>query len=67
MHIPSSPPGWSPPPDPRRPGAVEESRSIDLAELVRFRDKLVHTMDDLIDEYDRLLRAEPPAGRRPGV
>ncbi len=67
---PSSPPGWRPapnPPDPRRPDAVEESRSVDLAELVRFRDKLASTMDELIDEYSRLLPAEPPWRRRSGA
>ncbi|HEY8304331.1 MAG TPA: hypothetical protein VIG42_07060 [Solirubrobacteraceae bacterium] len=65
VHSPSSSPGWSPPPDPRRPAAVEESRSVDLAELVRFRDKLARTMDDLIDEYSRLLPAERLPRRRP--
>ncbi len=67
VRSPSSPPGWRPPPnppDPRRPDAVEESRSVDLAELVRFRDKLASTMDELIDEYSRLLPAEAPWRRR---
>ncbi len=61
---PSSPPG-PPPPDPRRSDAVEESRAVDLAELVRFRDKLARTMDELIDEYSRLLPAEPLPRRHP--
>lgn len=65
VHPPSSPQGWPPPPDPRRSAAVEESRSVDLAELVRFRDKLARTMDELIDEYSRLLPAEPLPPRRP--
>jgi hypothetical protein len=44
---------------------VEESQSLDLAELVRFRDKLATTMDALIDEYSRLLHVErPPQPRR---
>jgi len=54
-----------PPPDPRRPAAVEESRAVDLAELVRFRDKLARTMDELIDEYSRLLPAEHLPRRLP--
>jgi hypothetical protein len=62
---PSSPRAWPPPPDPRRSAAVEESRAVDLAELVRFRDKLARTMDDLIDEYSKLLPAEPLPPRRP--
>ena len=80
MHAPSSPPGIHPPasppgshlppphrPDPRYPAAVEESQSIDLAELVRFREKLASTMDALIDEYSRLLSVEPPSRPRPGA
>jgi hypothetical protein len=62
---PSSPQAWPPPPDPRRSAAVEESRAVDLAELVRFRDKLARTMDELIDEYSKLLPAEPLPPRRP--
>jgi hypothetical protein len=64
LYPPSSPPG-PPPPDPRRSDAVEESRAVDLAELVRFRDKLARTMDELIDEYSRLLPAEYRPRRRP--
>lgn len=64
LYPPSSPPG-PPSPDPRRPAAVEESRAVDLAELVRFRDKLARTMDELIDEYGRLLPAEPLPRRHP--
>lgn len=63
LYPPSSPPGPLPP-DPRRPAAVEESRAVDLAELVRFRDKLARTMDELIDEYSGLLPAEPLPRRR---
>jgi hypothetical protein len=69
MHPPSSPPGWQPPPshspDPRHPAAVEENQSVDLAELVRFRDKLGRTMDELIDEYSRLLPVDPMSRSRP--
>jgi hypothetical protein len=66
VYPPSSPSG-PPPPDPRRSDAVEESRAVDLAELVRFRDKLARTMDELIDEYSRLLPTEPHPRRHPGA
>lgn len=46
--------------DPRRPAAVEESQTLDLAELVRFRDKLQRTMGELIDEYSKLLSVDRP-------
>jgi hypothetical protein len=62
---PTPTPPAPPPPDPRRADAVEESRAVDLAELVRFRDKLARTMDELIDEYSRLLPTEPLPPRRP--
>ena len=69
IHPPSSPRGSPIPPpqapDPRRPAAVEENQSVDLAELVRFRDKLAQTMDELIDEYSRLLSATPSSRSRP--
>ncbi|MGC2374164.1 MAG: hypothetical protein WA484_09850 [Solirubrobacteraceae bacterium] len=48
-------------PDPRQSAAVEESQSVDLAALVRFRDKLRDTMNALIDEYSQMLSAEPPS------
>jgi hypothetical protein len=68
---PSTPPGShpSPPhrPDPRHPAAVEESQSVDLPELVRFRDKLARTMDELIEEYSRLLPVDPSSRPRPGA
>jgi hypothetical protein len=49
--------------DPRQPAAVEESRAVDLAELVRFRDKLASTMGALVEEYSRLVSVE--RARRP--
>jgi hypothetical protein len=69
---PSTPPGVVAPStprglDPRYPAAVEESRSLDLAELMRFREKLSSTMDALIDEYSRLLSIEPPPRSRRGA
>jgi hypothetical protein len=65
MHPPSTPLRWTHPPDPRRSAAVEENESVDLVELVRFRDKLASTMGELIDEYSRLLCVEPPSRQRP--
>jgi len=59
---------WEPPPEafarePQTPVQAER-QSIDLAELVRFRDKLKGTMDELIDEYGRLLSLSPPSPPR---
>jgi hypothetical protein len=69
LHPPSSPPGSDIPPsrrlDPRHTAAVEESQVVDLAELVRFRDKLASTMDALIEEYSRLLSVDPSSRPRP--
>jgi hypothetical protein len=71
LHPPSPPAGSPLPPphglDPREAAAVEESRSVDLAELVRFRDKLASTMDALIDEYCKLLSVDPTSRQRPGA
>jgi hypothetical protein len=50
--------------DPRQAAAVEESRAVDLAELVRFRDKLASTMEALVDEYSRLVSVGEPAEER---
>lgn len=44
------------------PAARDERRSIDLADLVRFRDRMQRTMNELIDEYSRLLSLRPPPG-----
>jgi hypothetical protein len=52
-----------PPLEPPRPFS-EERQSIDIADLVRFRDKLARTMDELIDEYSRLLSLQPPGQAR---
>jgi hypothetical protein len=61
---PSSPPHRL---DPRHPAAVEESQLVNLPELVRFRDKLARTMDELIEEYSRLLPVDPQSRPRPGA
>ncbi len=41
------------------PATRDEHETIDLAELVRFRDRLQHTLGELIDEYNRLLSLGP--------
>lgn len=38
-----------------------ERESIDVAELVQFKEKLQRTLDELIAEYSRLLSPKPPA------
>ncbi|MGA9314134.1 MAG: hypothetical protein WBV77_05835 [Solirubrobacteraceae bacterium] len=49
---PPVPPTFTPQPPPPQP--------IDRAELVRFKEKLQHTMEELIDEYGKLLLPKPP-------
>ncbi len=48
-----APPITTPHPPPPQP--------IDRAELVRFREKLQRTMEELVDEYGKLLLPKPPA------
>jgi hypothetical protein len=48
-----TPPTSSPQPPPPQP--------IDRAELVRFKEKLQRTMEELVDEYSKLLLPKPPA------
>jgi hypothetical protein len=66
MHRSSTPGLYESPysPDPRHSAAVEESQALDLAALVRFRDRLASTMNELIEEYSRMLPAETPERRR---
>jgi hypothetical protein len=67
-HIPSWPSPPAPPlppplPQPHHPYASTppEREGIDVADLVRFREKMQRTMDELIDEYSRLLPLRPPS------
>ncbi|HEY5261091.1 MAG TPA: hypothetical protein VIJ33_03185 [Solirubrobacteraceae bacterium] len=67
-HIPSWPsppvPPLPPPlPQPHHPYASTppERETIDVADLVRFKEKMQRTMDELIDEYSRLLSLRPPS------
>ncbi len=55
---PLPPPGQPPvPPTPQPP----PPQPIDRAELVRFKEKLQRTMEELVDEYGKLLLPKPPA------
>ncbi|MGA9875307.1 MAG: hypothetical protein WBQ21_05805 [Solirubrobacteraceae bacterium] len=67
-HIPSWPSPPEPPlppplPQPHHPYASTppEREEIDVADLVRFKEKMQRTMDELIDEYSRLLSLRPPS------
>jgi hypothetical protein len=58
---PAPQPPTTPPSPPGQPSPVMEPELIDVAELERFRDKLAGTMQELIDEYGRLLARKPRA------
>jgi hypothetical protein len=42
------------------PATRDERESIELDDLVRFREKMQSTLQGLIDEYSRLLSIRPP-------
>jgi hypothetical protein len=56
---PTTPPG---PPSPATPPPAPqpEPQPIDVAELVRFKQKMRRTLDELVDEYSRLLAPHSP-------
>ncbi|HEY3970531.1 MAG TPA: hypothetical protein VGL79_03935 [Solirubrobacteraceae bacterium] len=62
---PIPPPGPPPPgPAPAPPTPTPQPpppQPIDRAELVRFKEKLQRTMEELVDEYGKLLLPKPPA------
>jgi hypothetical protein len=59
---PPGPPPPGPPPAPPTPTPQPPPpQPIDRAELVRFKEKLQRTMEELVDEYSRLLLPKPPA------
>jgi hypothetical protein len=62
---PIPPPGAPPPgPAPAPPTPTPQPpppQPIDRAELVRFKEKLQRTMEELVDEYGKLLLPKPPA------
>jgi hypothetical protein len=43
------------------PATKDERQTIELAELVRFRETMRRTLDGLIEEYSRLLSLKPPS------
>lgn len=43
------------------PATKDDRESIELADLVRFKDKMQATLQGLIDEYSELLSLKPPA------
>jgi hypothetical protein len=42
------------------PATKDRHEAIDLAELVRFKETMQRTLQDLIDQYSRLLSLKPP-------
>jgi hypothetical protein len=44
------------------PATKDERKTIDLAELVRFKHTMQETLEGLIGEYSRLLSLRPPSG-----
>jgi hypothetical protein len=65
---PLPPPGQPLPPSGQPPMALTTPtpqppppQPIDRAELVRFKEKLQRTMEELVDEYGKLLLPKPPA------
>lgn len=43
------------------PATKDRRQSIDLADLVRFKEEMQSTLQGLIDEYSRLLSLQPPS------
>jgi hypothetical protein len=58
---PTPPPPGPPPVPPNPTPQPPPPQPIDRAELVRFREKLQRTMEELVDEYGKLLLPKPPA------
>lgn len=61
---PSNPPGPPPPATPPaptpQPGPAPQP--VDVAELVRFKEKMRRTLDELVDEYSRLIQVDRSSG-----
>ncbi len=58
---PAPPPHEHPPPaPPPHEHPPHEHRSIEVADLVRFKETMQRTLQGLVDEYSRLLSLEPP-------
>jgi hypothetical protein len=58
---PPLPPPGQPPVPPTTAPQPPPPQPIDRAELVRFKEKLQRTMEELVDEYGKLLLPKPPA------
>ncbi len=58
---PPLPPPDSPPVPPTPTPQPPPAQPIDRVELVRFKEKLQRTMEELVDEYGKLLLPKPPA------
>jgi len=43
------------------PATKDRHEAIEIAELVRFKETMQHTLQSLIDQYSRLLSIEPPS------
>lgn len=43
------------------PATKDRHETIDVAELVRFKETMQRTLQSLIDQYSRLLSLEPPS------
>jgi hypothetical protein len=56
-----APPHASPVPHHPYAATPTERQSIEMAELVEFKEKMQRTLDELIAEYSRLLSPKPPA------
>ncbi len=59
-HVPA-PPHASPVPHHPYAATPTERQSVDIADLVEFKEKMQRTLDGLIAEYSRLLSPKPPA------
>ncbi len=57
---PPLPPPGQPPEPPTPTPQPPPPQPIDRAELVRFKEKLQRTMEELVDEYGKLLLPKPP-------
>jgi hypothetical protein len=57
---PPLPPPGKPPVPPTSTPQPPPPQPIDRAELVRFKEKLQRTMEELVDEYGKLLLPKPP-------
>jgi hypothetical protein len=59
-HVPA-PPHTQPVPHHPYAATPTERQSVDIADLVEFKEKMQRTLDGLIAEYSRLLSPKPPA------